>query len=370
VARVGTGALPLIEVKHVARRRDRPAGPLDARAQAILRTIIEDYVATAQPVGSQALVERYGIGVSSATVRSIMADLERAGLLSHPHTSAGRTPTDAGYRYYIESISEAVSLAPVEQLMIRHQFGQVEDASEQWFRLAAATLATATQEAGLATSAKPATARLRHLDLVAGRDRTISLVLVLAEGSVKQTLLVAEQAFNQGVLDRITARLAAELAGASTHVVETRVARMPEATAEDRLLRQAALRALRLMQESDATKVEEVYSDGLLNVIGAPEFAQGEKLRRVFAVLQDRSFLGLLVDRMARRRDVQVFIGSENGTAEMEDVSLVVASYGRPGRAVGIVGVLGPTRMPYPHAISTVRFVSGLMNELVDHLYA
>ena len=138
-------------------RRIRPAlGPLDLRSQAILRAVIEEYVATAQPVGSQALVERYGLGVSSATVRHILADLESAGLLTHPHTSAGRVPTDAGYRYYVESIAETVPLPAVEQLMIRHQFGQVEFASEHWFRLAATTLAGLTRSAGLATPAKPA----------------------------------------------------------------------------------------------------------------------------------------------------------------------------------------------------------------------
>src|SRR4029077_2188813 len=125
----------------MTRRKDRP-GPLEPRSEAILRAIIEEYVATAQPVGSQALVAKYGLGVSPATGRNAVAGLEAEGYLDHPHTSAGRIPTDKGYRLYVESITEAVSLAPVEQLMIRHQFGQVEYASDQWFRLAGATPAT------------------------------------------------------------------------------------------------------------------------------------------------------------------------------------------------------------------------------------
>src|SRR5438128_10425469 len=110
----------------LARRICRPSGPLDRRTQAILRAVIEEYVTPATPVGSQALVDRYRLGVSSATVRNILAELEAAGLLTHPHTSAGRVPTDSGYRYYVESIVESAPLPPVEQLMIRHQFGQVE----------------------------------------------------------------------------------------------------------------------------------------------------------------------------------------------------------------------------------------------------
>ena len=113
----------------MARRNRRPLGPLDQRAQAILRAVIEEYVTTATPVGSQVLVEKYKLPVSSATVRNILAELEVAGLLTHPHTSAGRVPTDTGYRYYVESIVDSVPLPAVEQLMIRHQFGQVEFAS-------------------------------------------------------------------------------------------------------------------------------------------------------------------------------------------------------------------------------------------------
>ncbi len=124
------------------------------------------------------------------------------------------------------------------------------------------------------------------------------------------------------------------------------------------------------MRDYDASAVEDVFSEGLLNVMDAPEFSRSETLRRVFAVLQDRVYLGDLMPLLTRDGGVRVFIGRENAHIEMHDVSLVLAPYGRAGRAVGVVGVLGPTRMAYPHAISTVRYVSGLMNELVDHLYA
>jgi heat-inducible transcriptional repressor len=354
----------------VARRRDRPAGPLDARAQAILRTIIEEYVTSAQPVGSQALVERYSIGVSSATVRNIMADLERAGYLSHPHTSAGRVPTDAGYRIFVESISESVTLAPVEQLMIRHQFGQVEYATDQWFRLAAATLASVTREAGLATPAKATSAELRHLDLVPAGERTAALVLVLSENTVKHCLLPLERPFEPAEMERAAMQLSGLLSGGTAETIERELASMPGSSPEDRLVRAAAERALAVMREFDAAAVEDVFSEGLLNVMAAPEFSQSEKLRRVFTALQDHDYLGRLVHRVAQTGAVQVFIGAENESAEMQEVSLVVAPYGTPGRAVGLVGVLGPTRMAYPHAISSVRYVSGLINEMVGHLHA
>jgi heat-inducible transcriptional repressor len=344
---------------------------LEARSAAILRAIIEEYVATAQPVGSVALVEKYALAISPATVRNVMAELEMAELLGHPHTSAGRVPTDRGYRFYVESIAESVTLAPVEQLMIRHQFGQVEFASEQWFRLAAATLATATHAAAIATPAKPRACRVRRVDIVAGTERTASLVLVLADGPVHQALLSLEREYRQEELDATGRRLDELLAGCSRSGVDSALRKLRSAEEPvGRLVMQAVERISRLMQESDSAAVQEVFSEGLLNVMGEPEFARSERLRRVFAVLQDRVYLGELVERLADSDDVTVFIGSENEHAEMTDVSLVVAPYGRHDRAIGVVGVIGPTRMAYPHAISTVRYVRGLMNELVDHLYA
>src|SRR6188508_2159451 len=190
-------------------RRVRSSGPLDLRSQAILRAVIEEYVTTAQPVGSHALVERYRIGVSSATVRSVLSELEMAGLLTHPHTSAGRVPTEAGYRYYVEAMVDSAPLPPVEQLMIRHQFGQVEFASEHWFRLAATTLASVTRSAGLATPAKPRDAHIRRIDLVAINERMASLILVLREGAIKQALVTVDgdDAIDQPTLNAVAARL-------------------------------------------------------------------------------------------------------------------------------------------------------------------
>jgi heat-inducible transcriptional repressor len=353
----------------MARRKDRPLGPLDPRSEQILRAVIDEYVATAEPVGSQTLVERYGLGVSSATVRNVMAELEQAGYLTHPHTSAGRVPTDAGYRLYVASIAPQMSLAPVERLMIRHQFGQVEFASEQWFRLAAATIATSTHAAGLATPAKPRSCRLRHVDLVATSSQTASLVLVLAEGSVKRELVPLTEPYDQAELDDLSRLINAELDGCSARQVANRMAALAGNPDVPPLVLRVGQRIERMMRDFDAAAVEDVFSDGLLNVMSEPEFSQSEKLRRVFAALQNREYLGTLMRRVSNIQDVYVLIGTENEPAEMQDVSLVLATYGQPGRAMGVVGVLGPTRMAYPQAIGTVRFVSGLMNELVEQLY-
>jgi heat-inducible transcriptional repressor len=321
-------------------------------------------------VGSQALVERYGIGVSSATVRHVLAELEAAGLLTHPHTSAGRIPTDAGYRFLVESMVDTAPLPPVEQLMIRHQFGQVEFASEHWFRLAATTLASVTRAAGLATAAKPAAAHIRRIDIVAISDRLASVILVLREGAIKQALVNLDEPIHQALLSTLAARLNETLADATAAETDRAVAELDDGTASGPLVRRIGERIARVLHEYDASAIEEVFSDGLLNVMAAPEFRQSEKLRRVFSALENRAWLGTLVDEVADACRVRVFIGAENEPPDMREVSLVLAPYGHVGRAVGVVGVLGPTRMSYPQAIGTVQFVSGLMNELVEHLYA
>ena len=351
----------------------RSAGPLDERAQSILRAVIEEYIASASPVGSQTLVERYHLQVSTATVRAVLAELEAEGLLFHPHTSAGRVPTDAGYRFYVESLTSDVPLSPIEQLMIRHQFGQVEFATDQWFRLAATTLASATHSAGIATPAKPRAARIRRFELVPIGDRMASLIIVLNEGTLKQALFTLDAGTRQDDLEEAIRRLNASCAGRTAADVAEHLRWFAQAPADDatfELVRRAGDRALRLLREFDAATVEQLFSDGLLNVMAAPEFASSEKLRGVFEALENRTYFAELFDAVTTDGGLRVYIGSENRPDEMADVSLVLAPYGRPGAAVGFVGVLGPTRLRYPQAIGTVRFVSGIMNDLVDHLYA
>jgi heat-inducible transcriptional repressor len=348
----------------------RTPGSLDPRAQSILRAVIEEYVDTAVPVGSAALVERYRLGVSSATVRNILADLEAIGLLTHPHTSAGRIPTDAGYRYFVESIAETAVLPPVEQLMIRHQFGQVQHASEQWFRLAATILAAANHNAAIATAAKPRAAHVRRIDLVSISDRLASLIIVFREGALRQVLVNLVEPTEQEELTRAAVVLDGLMAGRTAVDAERALGRIDAAGPIGSLVQAVGERVIAAIRDYDSSQIEEVFSDGLLHVMAAPEFDRSEKLRRVFAALENRAYLGELFDSIAGTGRVQAFIGKENEPPEMRDVSLVLASYGEPGGAVGVVGVLGPTRMAYAQAIGTVRFVSGLMNELVAHIHA
>ena len=222
----------------------------------------------------------------------------------------------------------------------------------------------------LNTPAKPRWAHVRRIDIVAISDRLASLIIVFREGALRQVLVNLAEPSDQEALTRAAVILDGLMAGRTAGDAERALARIDSEGPIGALVRRVGERVIAAIRDYDATVIEEVFSDGLLHVMEAPEFDRSEKLRRVFSALENRAYLGELLDRVAGTGTVQVFIGAENAPPEMRDVSLVLAPYGEPGRAVGVVGVLGPTRMAYPQAIGTVRFVSTLMNELVHHINA
>jgi heat-inducible transcriptional repressor len=344
---------------------------LTERQRSVLSAVVEDYVLTAIPVGSKSLVARYGLGVSSATVRSAMAELEAMGLLSHPHTSAGRVPSDLGYRVYVESLMRETELDRSDRLMIRHQFSQVQLTSNEWVRLAASILAGTTHNASVVTPARARRARFGHLQLVELSDHSRLAVLVLADGNVVQRRLDSaslERALPgveiaQEDLDSAANTLNAELAGLSAPQVRRRRQRLSPLAAH------VAATVAQLLEEADDVVVENVFTDGIVNVLEQPEFAGGAKLRGILEVIQHSDFLEKLFPLLSGRAGVHVIIGRENPNDAMHEVSLVFAPYGAPDRALGLLGVLGPTRMPYPRAIPTVRYLSALMNELINSEY-
>ena len=359
------------------RRADEHAAPigpaleLTDRQRSVLRAVVEDYVLTAIPVGSKALVSRYGLAVSPATVRSAMAELEALGLLTHPHTSAGRVPSDLGYRLYVESLMREAELDTADRLMIRHQFSQVQLTSNEWLRLAASVLAGSTRAAAVVTPARSSQARFGHVQLVALGDGTRLVVLVLADGNVIQRRLdraglerqLPEVSLEQEDLDAAAATLNAHLRGMAAPQVRRRAAKLealPASIAETVAV---------LLADADAVVVEDIFTDGIVNVLEQPEFAEGSKLRPILEALQRSDFLEQLVPVITRSGGVHVIIGRENSNDAMHEVSLVFAPYGAPDRALGLLGVLGPTRMRYPRAIPTVRYLSSLMNELINSHY-
>jgi heat-inducible transcriptional repressor len=369
------GGAPRRATQDTPRDTEQHASPsafqLTQRQRAILSAVVEDYVLSAIPVGSKSLLAHYGMSVSSATIRGAMAELEAMGLLTHPHTSAGRVPSDLGYRYYVETLMHESELDRADRLMIRHQFSQVQLTNNEWLRLAASVLAGSTSSAAVVTPARARRARFGHVQLVELMDGTRLAVLVLADGNVIQRRLdraVLERLapgmpIGQAELDEAAASLNAELSALSAPQVRRRKAKLAPLAAH------AAEVVARLLEEADAVVIEDVFTDGIVNVLEQPEFAEGSKVRAILEVLRRTDFLEQLVPVITRHGGVHVIIGHENPNDAMQEVSLVFAPYGAPDRALGMLGVLGPTRMPYPRAIPTVRYVATLMNELINSQY-
>ncbi len=336
---------------------------LTERQRTILGLVIREYIRNPAPVGSRALVEKYHLGVSPATVRNELAFLEEQGYLTHPHTSAGRVPTELGYRYFVEYLMQQAKLPIEERLTIRHQFHQVSAEWDQMMRLSASILAQQTHAAALVTPPRMPKNRYRHLELVSLRDTVALLILVFQGGAVRQHVLALDAPKDQEELGRIAARLNERYAGATADKIKV------DAAAIDTLEARVAHLVREIMIGEDERATQEIYRDGLAHILDTPEFHEVESLRQVVDLLERGMFFERMLGEVARRGGVQVIIGGEGRWQELNDCSVVVARYGRESHASGTLGVVGPIRMPYARTISVVRYVAELMSDLIYEWY-
>ncbi len=335
---------------------------LTPRQQLILALVVREYVSTAQPVGSKT-VEAYGLGVSSATIRNEMAVLEQHLYLVQPHTSAGRVPTDRGYRYFVERLMRESHLPVTEQRTIRHQFHQVGVDLEQWMRLAASVLARTSQSAAVVTSPRTDQCHLKHVDLISIHESVVLLIVVLEGGMVRQQMLTLDDAMDQDTLTQIANRLNDLCNGGTRQRVSA--SRFQLGAFEQQVVDVVG----EIMASVDDQACLHLYRDGLVNILHQPEFSLPESARQVVSLLEDRTTLEELLTEMLEVGGLQVVIGGEGRWNDLSECSLVVAPYGVAGGAAGARGVMGPMRMPYSRAISTVRYVAGLMSDLFGELY-
>ncbi|MFN2272934.1 MAG: heat-inducible transcriptional repressor HrcA [Anaerolineae bacterium] len=338
---------------------------LTSRQRTILGLVVREYVETASPISSRALVENYGLDVSTATIRNELARLEELGYLTHPHTSAGRIPTDKGYRRFVTRLLGGVELPLQERRTIAHQFYQARQDLEQWMPLAASVLARTARGAALVTAPQAAESRYKHLQLISTQGQSVLLVLVLRGGVVKQQMLNLLEPSSQEMLNEASDRLNQMLNGLSAEEIAPRVSELPDFEAE------IAAIVVNTMSRANAQTAGIVYRDGLSEVLQQPEFAEGEHAQGLVRVMEEHSFLeAVLTDALSPEvGSVRVLIGGEGRWDELQACSLVLARYGVTGLITGALGILGPTRMSYGRAISTVRYVAGLLSDLVYDTY-
>ncbi len=336
---------------------------LTERQKTLLLVIIRDYIDAAQPVGSKRLVERYHLDLSSATIRNEMSVLTEMGYLRQPHTSAGRVPTEEGYRLFVSEMMNQAELPQSVQNTIAHQFHQARPGIDQWMHLAASVLAHQSQGASMVTAPRAEQVRFQHVELISTQGRQMLMVLVLVGGEVSQQLLTLAEPVSQERLSQTAARLNTALAGRSVE----ELAGSPRRS--DALEQDIQTLVLADMRREAESVFGEIYTDGLTNVLSEPEFAESDDARRALKLFEERSTLQDLLARTAINSAVgglQVLIGGEGEWEELRQCSMVLARYGVPGLATGTLGVLGPMRMSYARTIPTVRFVAALLSNLVN----
>jgi heat-inducible transcriptional repressor len=338
---------------------------LTARQERLLALIVHEYVELANPVGSIHIVEKFNLGISSATVRNEMAALTEAGLLRQPHTSAGRVPTEKGYRYFVRNQLSDSDLPNAEKRMISHQFHQAPADIEEWVRLAASVLAQQSRVASLVTVPKSSTALFKHVELIATQGQHVLMVLVLQGGDVRQQMLTLKESYEQRHLTKVASVINQLALGKGVDEIRELVDTQSELAADVLQL------VSEFMGRTDEERTGNVYRDGLTNVLAQPEFSDSDSARSALRLFEEHAFLDdVLVSVLSPSiGGVQVVIGGEGAWEELKECSIVLSRYGSPGSATGAVGVLGPTRMAYGRSISAVRYVASLLSNLVVDTY-
>ncbi len=340
---------------------------LSERQKMLLLLIVRDYIESAQPVGSKRLAEHYRINLSSATIRNEMAALTEMGYLRQPHTSAGRVPSEEGYRYFVSQMMNQAELPASVQATISHQFYQSRPDIDQWMTLAASILAHQSQGVSVVTAPHTDRAKYKHVELISTQGRQVLMVLVMVGGEVSQQILTLAEPVSQERLSQTAARLNKLLAGLTVDAITTLPSR------SDALDQDILTLIIQDMRRKADSVAGEIYTDGLTNVLAEPEFTESDEARRALKLFGERSALQDLVTRAIANSNVgalQVLIGGEGGWEELRQCSMVIARYGVPGLATGTLGVLGPMRMSYAKTIPTVRYVAELLSDLVNDTIA
>jgi len=335
---------------------------LSDRSETILKSIVGQYIVKATPVPSQSIINDFELAVSSATIRNEMAHLEQEGYITRPHPSAGSIPMDKGYRYYVETLSD-IELPLAERLLVSHLFHQVERELEDWLSLAATLTARLVQNVAVITLPKPANCRFQHLELVAIKDSLALVVLVLQGATLRQQLITFDQAISQEELSAIANKLNDAYADKTRAKISAKKIKL---AAAEQLVADCLLK---IMHDEDEQEYEHFNLDGLHFTLNQPEFRRGEGGQVLTALVDGRNLMQTITPEKLAASQVQVIIGKENRAETIRECSVVINKYGLPEEAVGVISVVGPTRMPYARTISAVHYISSVLSQMIAELY-
>jgi heat-inducible transcriptional repressor len=340
---------------------------LSERAQRLLRILIESYIRDGQPVGSRALSRESGLQLSSATIRNVMADLEELGFVASPHTSAGRVPTDKGYRFFVDTLLQLRTPDEPASAEMRRQFEASRDSSTDLIVSVSQLLSSVTQLAGVVTVPRTRQAPITQIEFVALSEKRVLVVLVFNDREVQNRIIQLERHFSADELKRAANYLNEQFRGRGVREVRQEILRqLSEAHAHlNQIMLDAISMAQQVFESGPETHLEYVIK-GETNLMGAAELTSVEKLRRLFEAFNEkRDFLHLL-DHSLKAEGVQIFIGHESGYRILDDCSVVTAPYADSDGVVGVLGVIGPTRMAYERVIPIVDMTAKLLGAALN----
>ena len=337
---------------------------LDRRAQILLKTLVERYIAEGEPVGSRALSRFSGLDLSPATIRNVMSDLEELGFVASPHTSAGRVPTPRGYRFFVDTLLTVKPLGRVE-------ISQLEDSlhpnhPQRLISSASQLLSELTHFAGVVTASKRKTPAFRHIEFLSLSDKRVLLIIVTSEGDVQNRILFTEKVYTPAELTMAANFLNQNYAGLTFEEIRRRVRDELKQLREDMMRLMTA--ALDIGSEALSESTEDYVISGERNLLDSRDLASDmSRLRELFGLFEQKTVLVQILELSTRAQGVQIFIGGESGIAPLDECSVVTAPYEVEGQVIGTVGVIGPTRMAYERVIPIVDITAKLLSSALSH---
>jgi heat-inducible transcriptional repressor len=345
----------------------RGEGGLDKRKAYILATVVYEYIATAEPVGSNTLTQKYNLGVSSATVRNEMAELEAGGYLVQPHTSAGRIPSDTGYRTYVDDLMQPESLAPEDRRRIRDDLREASRELDDVIENATRLLGRLSNNLAFITKPQPETQSFKHIQLIWLSPRTGVAIVVTSLGVAAQTLFEVTSDLDPDQLTRLSNALNARLSNrAMREVTERDVQATIEELGLTEELRGAVVAALRSARSSEAAPA--VAASGAQNLLDQPEFQDLRKLRSILRIVEEQKTLYDMVADAIGSEAPSVKIGGELGSDELADLSVVTVPYRFGPNAIGMLSILGPRRMPYARLVALASGTADTLSERLSQM--
>lgn len=338
---------------------------LNERRETLLGLIVGDYIHTASPVASQHLLKHPELAVSPATIRNDMALLEELGFIARPHTSAGGIPQDSAYRFYVERIAFKSRTHRPFQVLVQEVLHRDNADPEAWARDASGILSQEVHNVSIATAPRAFQARLRHVQLVPVRAQQVLLVLVMQESRVREQRVQLPELFDVEELTALSYMLNESLSNQTAASIRL----IAESQVPGRELTRSIMHEIaHLMSLEEEQEVERHYVHGLGHMLNQPEFVTGSRAREAVELVEDSSVIKQMTSNVADQNDVSVIIGNENRQADLSQYSLVLGTYGAPGHIKGTVAVMGPTRMDYARAISSVRYLTKVLSSLLNAL--